>query len=64
MILRHAQMQIGFKGSTPESVRCANMRHGTRRVIKIPPVSVQKICEVENYEQLQALFEEVLAYNN
>ena len=37
MILRHAQMQIGFKGSTPESVRCANMRHGTPQVIKIPP---------------------------
>lgn len=42
MILRHAQMQIGFKGEYTESVRCANMRHGTRRGIKIPPVSVQK----------------------
>ena len=64
MILRHAQMQIGFKG---EYTGIREMRKhaawytaGYKNSSRLRA----KICEVENYEQLQALFEEVLAYNN
>ena len=64
MILRHAQMQIGFKGEYTgiremrkhEAWYTAGYKNSSRLRAKI--------CEVENYEQLQALFEEVLAYNN
>ena len=64
MILRHAQTQIGFKG---EYTGIREMRKhaawytaGYKNSSRLRA----KICEVENYEQLQALFEEVLAYNN
>ena len=64
MILRHAQMQIGFKG---EYTGIREMRKhaawytaGYKNSSRLRA----KICEGENYEQLQALFEEVLAYNN
>lgn len=64
MILRHARMQIEFKG---EYTGIREMRKhaawytaGYKNSSRLRA----KICEVENYEQLQALFEEVLAYNN
>ena len=64
MILRHAKMQIEFKG---EYTGIREMRKhaawytaGYKNSSKLRT----KICEVENYEQLKALFEEVLAYNN
>ena len=64
MILRHAKMQIEFKG---EYTGIREMRKhaawytaGYKNSSKLRV----KICEVENYEQLKALFEEVLAYNN
>lgn len=64
MILRHAKMQIEFKG---EYTGIREMRKhaawytaGYKNSSKFRA----KICEVENYEQLKALFEEVLAYNN
>ena len=64
MILRHAAMQIEFKG---EYTGIREMRKhaawytaGYKNSSRLRA----KICEVENYEQLKALFEEVLAYNN
>ena len=64
MILRHARMQIEFKG---EYTGIREMRKhaawytaGYKNSSRLRA----KICEVENYEQLKALFEEVLAKNN
>lgn len=64
MILRHARMQIEEKG---EYTGIREMRKhaawytaGYKNSSKLRA----KICEVENYEQLKALFETVSAYNN
>ena len=64
MLLRHAAMQIEFKG---EYTGIREMRKhaawytaGYKNSSRLRA----KICEVENYEQLKALFEEVPAYNN
>ena len=64
MILLHSQMQIGFKweytGSHDVRKHASWYTAGYKNSSRLRA----KICEVENYEQLQALFEEVLAYNN
>lgn len=63
MMLRHARMQIEFKG---EYTGIREMRKhaawytaGYKNSAKLRA----KVCEVENYEQLEALFAEVLSYN-
>ena len=63
MILRHARMQIAFKG---EYTGIREMRKhaawytaGYKNSAKLRA----KVCEIETYDQLEALFEEVLAYN-
>ncbi len=63
MMLRHARMQIEFKG---EYTGIREMRKhaawytaGYKNSAKLRA----KVCEVESYEQLEALFAEVLSYN-
>lgn len=63
MMLRHARMQIEFKG---EYTGIREMRKhaawytaGYKNSAKLRA----KVCEVESYEQLEALFDEVLSYN-
>ena len=63
-MLRHARLQLQYRG---EYTGIREMRKhaawytaGYKNSSRLRA----KICEVENYEQLQALFEEVLAYNN
>ena len=64
MVLRHARLQIEFKG---EYTGMREMRKhaawytaGYKNSAKLRA----KVCEIENYDQLKALFDEVLAYNN
>ena len=64
MMLRHAEMHIRYKGEY-QGIRemrkhAAWYTAGYKNSSRLRA----KICEVENYEQLKALFEEVLAYNN
>ena len=63
MVLRHARMQIEFKGEYTGMREICKHAAWYTAGYKNSASLRRRLNEVENYGQLEALFEEVLSYN-
>ena len=59
MMLRHARLQIRYKGRIFRgSGRCASMCPGIPKACQVPPGCREAINQVESYEELEQLLSE------